>query len=205
MSDILDLIKNTENISETSWIDSFYLPKILIPDEKIFKTIWDLHPIEHAEVMILGNLIPIPRWQCSYGKDYYFSGNVSKASEIPKEIKPYIDWVNSLGYGEFNGILMNFYQDGSHYIGCHSDDTRQLVKNSPIVTITLALSGINRKFRIRNKLTKNIVKDITTPNGYVLVMGGKFQTEFKHEIVKITGNNAKQAGSRISITLRQFR
>jgi len=36
-------------------------------------------------------------------------------------------------------------------------------------------------------------------------MGGTFQSEFKHEIVKITGKKADEAGPRISITLRQFK
>lgn len=36
-------------------------------------------------------------------------------------------------------------------------------------------------------------------------MGGNFQKEFKHEIVKMTGASAAAAGKRISITLRQFK
>ena len=46
--------------------------------------------------------------------------------------------------------------------------------------------------------------DILTPNGSVLVMGGRFQKKFRHEIVKIGGESAKKVGPRISITLRQF-
>lgn len=85
-----------------------------------------------------------------------------------------------------------------------SDDESQLVTGSPIVTITLCLEGVPRKFRIRNKSDKTITKDILTTNGIVLTMGGDFQKEFKHEIVKVTGGAAKKVGPRISLTFRQF-
>ena len=189
-----------ENLTETSWLDIGIVPGI---SENHFNTLWPLHPEEHAEVMIYGKLTPIPRYQRSYGRDYKFSGVVSKGYPIPPEIQPYLDWVNSLGYGEFNEILLNWYEDGSHYIGAHSDDESQLVPGSPIVTLTLCLPGEPRKFRIRDR-NKKIVKDILTTNGMALVMGGDFQKQFKHEIVKMTGNAAKKAGARISITFRQF-
>jgi len=37
-----------------------------------------------------------------------------------------------------------------------------------------------------------------------MVMGGKFQKEFKHEIVKINGKKGENTAKRISITFRQF-
>ena len=49
------------------------------------------------------------------------------------------------------------------------------------------------------------MKDITTKNGMVLVMGGNFQKTYKHEIVKMTGKKAENTGRRISITFRQFK
>lgn len=195
--------KETENLTRTSSLDTMILPKELIPNATQFKSLWDLHPEEHAEVMIYGRLTPIPRWQRSYGKDYKFSGVVSKGFPLPDLIKPYLDYANSLGYGEFNEVLLNWY-NGSHYIGSHADDEKQLNKNSPIVTITLCLPGEPRKFRIRDKKTKDIVKDVLTTNGLVLVMCGEFQKEFKHEVVRLTGGSIQKAGDRISITLRQF-
>jgi alkylated DNA repair dioxygenase AlkB len=194
-----------ENMGESSWLDSTILPQSLMAGEDQFRQLWNLHPSEHAEVVLYGKSIPIPRWQRSYGRDYKFSGTVSKGFPIPDLLAPYIDWSNSLYPGiTFNEILLNWYQDGSHYIGSHADDEKQLISGSPIITITLCLSGEPRKFRIRN-IEKTIVKDIFTHNGTVLIMGGNFQKEFKHEIVKMTGSSAEKAGSRISITLRQFK
>ena len=197
-----------ENMGKNSWLDTMMLPENLIPNKETFTKLWNLHPEEHAEVLIYGKLIPIPRWQRSYGRDYKFSGVVSKGHEIPPELKPYISWVNSLGYGTFDEILLNWYANGENYIGSHSDDESSLKKGSPIVTITLCDTNdlsILRKFRIRNKdESKKVVKDVLTSNGMVLIMGGDFQKEFRHEVVKMTGEIAKKAAPRISITLRQF-
>lgn len=40
------------------------------------------------------------------------------------------------------------------------------------------------------------------PHGTVLVMGGKFNTEFTHEVPKIGGKKGEETGKRINITFR---
>lgn len=190
-------------LSEESWLDEFVMPQAMAGKES-FDALWTQHPEEFNQIKLFGKLVTIPRWQRSYGRDYKFSGVVSKGHELPDVLKPYLSWVNSLGYGEFNEVLVNWYQDGAHYIGSHADDEQQLKPDSPIVTITLCLPGIPRKFRIRDKTTKEILEDFPTTNGFVLVMGGKFQKEYKHEIVRMTGSQASKAGARISLTFRQF-
>ena len=42
------------------------------------------------------------------------------------------------------------------------------------------------------------------PDRTVLVMGGRFQKEFKHEVPKIAGGRGQRIGRRINITFRQF-
>ena len=59
--------------------------------------------------------------------------------------------------------------------------------------------GATRKFRIRNKQTKQIVLDYPLETGTLLIMQGEFQSEFTHEIPKeLTIHNP-----RISITFRR--
>ncbi len=193
-------------MGKSSWLDCGTVPINLKPGSIQFKTLWNLHPDVHSEIVMYGKKVKIPRYQQSYLQDYKFSGAVSKQVPLPDEMLSYLKWANSLGYGDFQQVLVNWYQNGENYIGSHSDDESQLVENSPIVTITLCGPGEPRKFRIRAKdEQKTIQKDIETKNGDVLVMGGKFQKEFKHEIVKMTGKSALKAGARISITLRQFK
>ena len=62
-------------------------------------------------------------------------------------------------------------------------------------------SGSARKFRIRNKQTGKIVKDIIMDNLSVLQMGGDFQKEFTHEIPV----EKKVKDGRVSFTFRYHR
>ena len=184
-----------ENLGN-SWLDTGYLPKDIFYD---FVTLWNLKPLERAKVMVFGEKT-IPRYNQSYLRDYTFSGVKSKALPLPEQFQIFLTYANSLGYGEFNQVLVNWYE-GEHYIGSHADSESELVEGSPIVTISL---GQERTFRIRNK-EKKIVKDVITKDGLVLVMGTNFQKEFKHEIVKVTGKKVALLKNRISITCRQFK
>lgn len=204
-----------EKMGRNSWLDTSVLHADLLADADEFTEIWNLHPESAGMILFMGKLIPVPRYQQSYLRDYKFSGVESKSIPLPEILQPYLRWANALGYGEFNQFLVNWYENGGSYIGSHSDDEKQLLPDSPIMTITLCQPSeadkkgktakpTLRKFRIRDK-DKKIVKDIETANGAVLVMGGTFQKEFKHEIVKIAGKKADEVGPRISITLRQFK
>lgn len=109
----------------------------------------------------------------------------------------------------FNSCLINWYLDGNHYTGAHSDDTKDLQPNSPIFSLSL---GQSRTFRIRDKspslgaagAAASTSRDIELSSGTLLVMGGRMQQHFTHEIVKITSSQ-KLVNPRINITFRCFR
>lgn len=194
------------SLSDNSSIEIFKIPQ-RISRTSSFKTYWKLHPKKHGQVKkpFSGELIDVARWQKSYLRDYKFSGVVHKGHKLPAEFEPFLKWMNETKYAikhEFNEVLVNWYEDGSHYIGSHSDDEGGLHSRSDIVTISL---GEKRKFRIRDKKTKKIVLDIELDNRTVVVMRGDTQKEFKHEIVKVNGKKGSQLGPRISITMRQFK
>lgn len=187
---------NRKQLSENSWIDRGKIKPTLSLTE-----LWKICPVEHGTVMMYGKEIEVPRFQKSYGKSYYFSGLTHEADPIPQILEPLLEWVNTLNYGTFNQILLNFYENGLHYINLHSDDTSQLVQNSPIVSISL---GATRTFRIRPINDKTFI-DYHLSSGDMVIMGGQMQKEFKHEIVKISGEKGKKIGKRINITFRQFK
>lgn len=185
-----------EYMSQKSWLDSFTLP-INVDENKL----WEIYPKEHGQVKIYGKLIDVPRFQKAYGHDYTFSGLNHKADPIPNTLHYLLDYVNSLHYGTFNQMLINWYENGHHYIGLHSDDETQLVPNSPILSISI---GATRRFRIKSKLT-SYNKNVMLDNKSVVVMGGHFQKEFQHTVPKISGPSGLNVGRRINITFRQFK
>jgi alkylated DNA repair dioxygenase AlkB len=166
-----------------------------------FNSLWNIHPETYGTIKILGKEISTPRWQQSYGRDYRFTGMNHAALPVPELLDPFLEWANSLGYGTFNQVLVNWYANGHHYIGKHRDSESQLVPQSPIISISL---GATRTFRIRNYATNDIIMDLSVNNGDVVIMGGNFQSELTHEIPKISGMKGEGVGPRINITFRQF-
>lgn len=203
---------NRTKLTDDSWIDSGTLPKELMDKISSFDTLWNLHPEEKGKIMTPKGIVITPRWVQSYGNDYKFTGLNHKAKKhMPPSIQILLDWVNTLPYAKehlFNQVLINWYANGHHYIGAHSDNEKQFHDNAPIVSISL---GASRNFRIRKIKKKGIkgsspvIKNILVSNKSLLIMGGKMQKEFTHEIVKIGGKKGDKTGSRINITFRQFK
>lgn len=109
---------------------------------------------------------------------YKYSTTLMPSIPLTDGLKELLDIVNSLfPDANFNGILINTYQDGTDNIGKHSDNEKDL---SPIGVLAISYGAV-RKFRIRDKAGK-IVMDIPTINGSILHMAGDFQKEFTHEI-----------------------
>lgn len=126
---------------------------------------------------------------------YHYSNQLAKSQPLTDNLQDLLNQVNELYQTDFNGILINKYENGSDYISAHSDDEKDL---SDIGVVSLSY-GETRKFRIRDKITKKIVKDIPLIEGEIVRMGGKFQQEFTHEIPV----EKKINGIRYSFTFRK--
>jgi alkylated DNA repair dioxygenase AlkB len=140
---------------------------------------------------------------------YKFSGQIAKAIPLTPNLDILLKFVNDTFESDFNGILINRYDCGSEYIGAHSDDEKNL-SNIGVLAISI---GEIRNFRIRNKKTKKIIKNIPTIPYEILHMGyrrsrnlinfvdlgGNFQKEFTHEIPV----EKRREGIRYSFTFRK--
>jgi alkylated DNA repair dioxygenase AlkB len=128
---------------------------------------------------------------------YKYSNQIAKSSPLTIELKELMEKINSFLGTDFNGILVNKYNDGTEYIGAHSDSKVGLSKGSIVVGICYG-SGI-RKFRIRDKKTKKIILDHDhQPHSLLIMDGNTFQDNYTHEIPQ----QKKIKGSRISLTFR---
>lgn len=183
--------------------DSYYirtrLPDRLLLSENEFEELWNMHPEDFSKFNIRGKEIDTPRWSENYGKDYKFSGTNHEGKPIPRKgiVKRLLDWVNSREDTEYNEVLINWYQDGRHYIGAHSDDERQLRPGANIYTISY---GATRDFILHPKFGgDNIIESLS--DGDVLIMAGDCQREYKHSLPK----RLRVKEPRISVTLRSFK
>ena len=197
------------NHEGTSWVDAKFLPKKKVPDKEEFTKIWELHPPERGKGMIMGKIIEFPRWQQSYGLPYTFTGIRHKALPIPNELLPYLEFANSdqpEGW-KFNQILLNWYGDGSDYIGPHSDSEKQLKKGPNGETLvwsaTFQEGDLPRTFRLKPKTGGKDRLDITLDHGLILVMGGLCQVTHKHQVPKVN-RKPERFGKRINLTFRVF-
>ena len=181
------------------------LPRSLQPSGERFETIWAMRPVEPQKIRMRHRWIEIPRRQKAYGRDYQFSGQVSKAASIPDQLEAYLEWARSAIDSAFDGLLLNWY-DGSlgHYIGPHHDDTRQLVSGSPIATISLGEQRIFRFTRqVKHGGRQSAVdrQDFVADSGSVIVMPWETNRTWKHSVPRF----ARYQGRRISITFRAFK
>ena len=144
-----------------------------LEDEKLLE--------RHHPILIFGKQCFPPRFVGFFSAEsvgYNYSNQKVKAKKITQNLRNLLELVNVKLESNFNGILINKYQDGNDCIGKHSDDERELTPKG-VVSISW---GASRKFRIRNKKTGKIKLDYFTQNNEILVMSGDFQKEFTHEI-----------------------
>jgi alkylated DNA repair dioxygenase AlkB len=126
---------------------------------------------------------------------YRYSNQLARSQPLTPYLKKLLKLINKKFKTRFNGILVNKYANGLDNIGEHSDDESQL-DNAGVIAISY---GAVRKFRIRDKKTKKIVKDIPTLPNQIIQMKGNFQKEFKHGIPV----EKKVEEARISFTFRK--
>lgn len=196
-------------LTPSSYLLVWLLPQNVRVSSEEFATLLASKPAERGTVMIMGREVQVPRWQETFGRPYRFSGIMHRPSRAtPPLVTRLLEHIpRVVPQVTPNSALLNWYLDGTQYIGRHADDEGSIVQSqageSFIVTISL---GAERTFRIRSRdATHAIVRDVTMRNNCVYVMCGRFQKEFTHEIVKVSGERAKTIGPRISVTLREFK
>jgi alkylated DNA repair dioxygenase AlkB len=96
-----------------------------------------------------------------------------------------------LGY---NATLCNLYRDGNDSVGLHADAEPEM--GPVIASVSL---GAERLFRLKRK-DGAVAFAKTLPHGSLLIMAGKTQKNFKHEVPKEPGSTQP----RINLTFRRI-
>jgi len=184
-----------------SWVDVIAtIPKEICMETSIFERIWTMHPEKLGDGIIAGQKVTFQRWEQSYGQDYYYAGKLHAALSLEDPyLKLLLDWVCQHSGLPYKGLLINWYQDGNHYIGPHSDSETSLVKGSPIYSFSF---GQDRDFVIKSK-DRTHRQVIHMNDGSLIIMGGEMQKYYKHSVpIRAL---SKCAHKRINITFRLFK
>jgi alkylated DNA repair dioxygenase AlkB len=174
------------------------VPEDIHWDAATFEVAWNLHPEVRPSIQIVGRQIQVPRWHQAYGEDYRFSGQVTASQPTPSLLLPLLAWTRRAIHPALNGLLVNWYEGPSHYIGPHHDSTKNMIVDAPIVTISF---GEERVFRLtRGKGRERQVKNFPAKDGTVFILPQETNAAWKHSVPK----SGRYTGRRVSVTIRGF-
>ena len=112
------------------------------------------------------------------GNYLYGKIKIAKSQHMSESLQTLLKMINETFQTDYNGILVNEYKNGNHFIERHRDS-----KNHPENGVLIISYGATRTFNVYDNEI-NIIKEIPLIHGQVLHMGGDFQKEFYHELKK---------------------
>ena len=154
---------------------------------------------EHDQAKIFGKTIITKRKVAWYG-DFPFPYRYSGTEKIAlpwNDLLQTIKQLAELHSGEtYNSCLLNLYHSGEEGMAWHSDDEKELQKDSTIASLSF---GADRKFAFKHRQTKERI-DLWLEHGSLLTMKGTTQTHWVHRLPP----TKKVKLPRVNLTFRQM-
>jgi alkylated DNA repair dioxygenase AlkB len=153
---------------------------------------------QQDNIKIFGKIYPQPRLTALYAnnnKSYSYSNITMHPTLFTPtlfEIKSKIEKKINLN---FTSCLLNLYRDGNDSNGWHADNEKELGLNPTIASVSF---GAERIFQMKHRNSKKEKVKINLTNGSLLVMKGRTQHHWLHQIPK----TKKEVGERINLTFR---
>lgn len=186
-------------LDRQSWIDLKQVSESegLSLDE--FEGLWSMKPENKATIVICGKQIECPRYTRNYLAEYIFSGIQHKVSPMPPVLERLLAYSRQTS-PNLNQCLVNWYE-ATGSIGRHADDEKQIVKGSDIHSWTFGPA--ERFFVLDSKDGTRKIK-VKVGHNTLVVMGGKTQETYFHQVPKKTTLGAAENERRINVTFREF-
>jgi alkylated DNA repair dioxygenase AlkB len=154
---------------------------------------------KNDEATIFGKHIITKRkvaWYADNNFSYTYSGSTKYALPWTEELLAIKKITEQKTGFIFNSCLLNLYHDGNEGMAWHSDDEKELVKDSCIASLSF---GAERKFMLKHKSTKEIIS-IMLESGSLLSMQDETQTHWLHQLPKTT----RVKTPRVNLTFRMM-
>lgn len=182
----------------------YYKRKLIEEDESkdMYKKLLDNEiEWEKREVKIYGKTFEQPRLISYMASESRLNYKYSGLRLVPKDFTPTVIKIKELVEKEsgesFNSCLLNFYRDGRDHVSWHSDNEKEYGKEPTIASFTL---GTERDFILKEKINNDNKVKIKLENGSLLIMSGRTQDEWLHQIPKRAGVKT----GRINLTFRKI-
>ena len=202
---LLDIFMNADRNQPSTVRDNSYvvpfvmLPYILLPNQPFSQFQFSQLDLDTVFDHKLNN-----RAVCFYGDQKYSYGYV-KHEPKPMPCSDNYLWeiLNHLkgvlpDY-EFNSVLLTKYSNGSECLGFHSDNEKEIMTGSDIVTISLGETRV-LKFKSLSTSAGYPEQSLTVSHGDVFLMSRASQDIFQHSVT-----SGATTQPRISITLRMLK
>jgi alkylated DNA repair dioxygenase AlkB len=174
-----------------------FLPKDVA--DAYFLELQENTPWQNDPITLFGKTYPQPRMTSLHGHttdSYGYSGIVMQPNPMNKTLLDIEAKISSYCSETFSTVLLNLYRDGKDSNGWHADDEPELGKNPVIASVSL---GAERFFHLKHKHDKTQRLKFTLAHGSLLLMEGKTQHFWKHQIAK----TSRTVGPRINLTFRK--
>ena len=153
---------------------------------------------QQDNIKIFGKIYPQPRLTALYAnnnKSYSYSNIKMHPITFTPTLFDIKSKIEKRLNSQFTSCLLNLYRNGQDSNGWHADNEKELGLNPVIASLSL---GAERVFHMKHRNDKKEKLKINLTNGSLLVMRGKTQHHWLHQIPK----TRKKVEERINLTFR---
>lgn len=177
-----------------------YYPKLFnedIADSHFSNLLHQIH-WKQDKIKVFGKAHLQPRLTAFFANNkntYKYSSIIMQPKPFSGDLLKIKKTIETILCINFTSCLANLYRDGKDSNGWHSDDEIELGKNPIIASVSF---GAERIFHFKHKFDKTLKSKLILEHGSLLLMKGKTQTYWQHQIPK----TQKVIGKRINLTFR---
>lgn len=199
---MLELFDDEKKINSFNLPDGTltYHPSFLSQEEanQLYTTLYNNIPWQEDKITVFGKTYDQPRLtslHATKNTPYSYSNITLYPNPMNEALTKLRAKIQSVNQHDFNAVLLNLYRNGKDSNGWHADNEKELGENPVIASISL---GQERFFHLKHRTLKEERLKINLKHGSLLIMGGKMQHHWLHQIPK----TSKPINKRINLTFR---
>ncbi len=179
--------------------DVLYYPTFFDTNQanRLFQILNDSIQWQQDDIKVFGKIYRQPRLTALYANNkntYSYSNITMKPYQFTEELLMIKEEIENISSGTFTTCLLNLYRDGQDSNGWHADNEKELGPEPIIASVSF---GEERWFHFKHK-TKSLKQKILLQHGSLLIMRGKTQENWLHQLPK----SKKVIKPRINLTFR---